>query len=174
MPYQLLADAVLLLHFAIVTFVVGGLVVVVAGNLRGWNWVNDFWFRVAHLMAIGIIVVQAWSGRVCPLTTLESWLRIRAGTPGYSKSFIGHWVQALLFYEAPARVFGLAYTVFGLAVLAACWRFPPRRWRHGTPSGVDPSTEESKEATAESSSAASPESDRYRGWKISFRSSERD
>ena len=33
--YQLLADAVLALHLGIVLFVIGGLLVVIAGNLRG-------------------------------------------------------------------------------------------------------------------------------------------
>jgi len=48
LPYQLLADAVLALHVAIVVFVVGGLVRVVTGNQRGWRWVNAWWFRLAH------------------------------------------------------------------------------------------------------------------------------
>jgi hypothetical protein len=130
-PYQLLADAVLVLHFVIVLFVIGGLVAVVAGNIRGWHWVNSLWFRLAHLAAIGVVVAQAWLGQVCPLTTVESRLRIQAGSPGYSKSFIEHWVQVVLFYEAPAWVFVLAYTTFGLLVLATWWRFPPRRGRHG-------------------------------------------
>ena len=129
MPYRLFADAVLLLHFASVLFVIGGLVAVGAGNIRGWRWVNRLWFRVAHLAAIGVVVAQAWLGQVCPLTTLESWLRVQAGGSGYSKSFIEHWVQAVLFYEAPTWVFALAYTTFGALVLAAWWRFPPRR-RH--------------------------------------------
>ena len=38
--YCLLADAVLLLHFAVVAFVVGGLVLVPVGNMRHWRWVN--------------------------------------------------------------------------------------------------------------------------------------
>ena len=129
-PYQFLADAVLLLHFGVVLFVIGGLVLVVVGNLRGWQWVNRLWFRLAHVLAIGIVVVQAWLGDVCPLTTLESWLRVKAGSPSYSKSFIEHWVQHLLFYEAPFWVFTLAYTVFGLLVLASWWYFPPRHKKH--------------------------------------------
>lgn len=129
-PYQLLADAVLLLHFGVVLFVIGGLVLVVVGNLRGWRWVNSLWFRLAHLLAIGVVVAQAWLGEVCPLTTLESWLRVKAGAPSYSKSFIEHWVQHLLFYEAPSWVFTLAYTVFGLLVLASWWYFPPRHKKH--------------------------------------------
>lgn len=127
MPYRLLADLVLATHFAVVSFVVGGLVLVVVGNRCGWPWVNRWWFRLAHLAAIAIVVAQAWLGVVCPLTTLESALRVKAGGAGYETSFIEHWLTRLLYYDAPAWVFTAAYTLFGLAVLAAWWRFPPRR-----------------------------------------------
>jgi hypothetical protein len=122
MPYRLLADIVLSLHFAIVVFVIGGLVLVLIGNWRGWPFVNAWWFRLAHLAAIGIVVAQAWLGIVCPLTTLENWLRAQADQPVYEASFIEHWFTRALFYEAPTW---LAYTLFGLAVVAAWWRFPP-------------------------------------------------
>jgi polyferredoxin len=127
MPYQLLADVVLATHFAVVLFVVGGLVAIVAGNLFGWRFVNTWWFRVAHLAAIAVVVAQAWLGIVCPLTTLESWLRTQAGEAAYETSFIEHWLTRLLFYDAPAWAFTAAYSLFGLAVVAAWWRFPPGR-----------------------------------------------
>ena len=127
MPYQLLADIVLVLHFAVVVFVVGGLIAVLVGNWLGWRWVNNLWFRLAHLAAIGYVVVQSWFGITCPLTTLESWLREQAGLPSYSESFIEHWVQGLLFYQAPFWVFALVYTVFGALVLLSWWFYPPRR-----------------------------------------------
>jgi hypothetical protein len=125
--YRLLADAVLALHFGIVLFVVGGLVLVAVGNWRRWGFVNRWWFRLAHLAAIGIVVAQAWLGVVCPLTTLESWLRSQAGDAGYQASFIEHWVGRALYYDAPAWVFTAAYTLFAAAVAAAWWYFPPRR-----------------------------------------------
>ena len=127
MPYQLLADAVLLLHFGVVLFVVGGLLVVLAGNGLRWHWVNEWWFRLAHLAAIAVVVVQAWLGQHCPLTTLESWLRPQAGGASYNTSFIEHWLQRLIYYEAPFWVFTAAYTGFALLVALAWWRFPPRR-----------------------------------------------
>ena len=124
--YSLLADLVLVLHVAIVFFVVSGLVLVVVGNLRGWRWVNGLWFRIAHLCAIVVVVAQAWLGMVCPLTTLEMWLRARAGALIYAGSFMAHWMQRLLYYDAPPWVFVLAYSLFGLLVLAIWLVFPPR------------------------------------------------
>lgn len=127
MPYQLLADAVLLLHFGVVIFVVLGLPVILLGNQLGWAWVNALGLRLAHLIAIAVVVLQAWLGQYCALTVLESFLRQQAGQAVYERSFIEHWVQRSLFYEAPFRVFVLVYTVFGALVAWAWWRFPPRR-----------------------------------------------
>lgn len=128
-PYRTLADIVLSMHVAIVAFVVGGLVLIVVGNVKRWAFVNAWWFRIAHVAAILIVVAQAWLGVVCPLTTLESWLRARAGEATYEASFIEYWLQRVLYYDAPAWVFTLAYTAFALAVLAVWWWFPPRRRR---------------------------------------------
>ena len=127
MPYQLLADAVLVVHFGVVLFVVGGLVVVLVGNWLRWGWVNQLWFRLAHLAAIAVVVLQAWLGQYCPLTTLESWLRVQAGSGAYETSFIEHWLQRLIYFQAPFWVFTAAYTAFAVLVLLAWWRFPPRR-----------------------------------------------
>lgn len=126
MPYHLLANAVLLTHIAFVAFVVGGLALIVVGNLRGWRWVNTLWFRVTHLAAILIVVAEALFGVVCPLTSLEVWLRTQAGESSYASSFMDHWLQQLLYYDAPAWVFTVVYLLFGLIVIAIWRYFPPR------------------------------------------------
>lgn len=135
--HRLLADAVLLLHFLVVVFVVGGLALVLVGNVRHWSWVNWLPFRIAHLAAIVVVAVQAWLGALCPLTILESWLREQGGEAGYSASFIEYWLQRMLFFEAPFWVFTVAYTVFGLLVVAAWFCFPPRRHRSSQGSADD-------------------------------------
>lgn len=129
LPYALLADVVLTLHFAVVVFVVGGALAVWLGNALGWRGANAPLFRWAHLAAIAFVVLQSWLGAHCPLTVLEVWLRAQARSAGYQASFIEYWVQRLLYFEAPAWVFALAYTLFGLGVLWLWWRFPPRPWR---------------------------------------------
>ena len=124
-PYQLLADLVLVLHVALVVFVVVSLVLILVGNLKAWRWVNARWFRLLHLAAIVLVVAEAWFGVTCPLTALEVWLRTKAQTDSYSGSFIEHWVSRALYYEAPSWVFTLGYSLFGLLVAAAWWYFPP-------------------------------------------------
>lgn len=132
--YLALANTVLVLHVGVVLFVVGGLLLIVLGHWRRrrrpgtWRCVDAWWFRLAHLAAIGVVVAESWYGVVCPLTTLEAWLRVRAGAPVYGGSgFVEHWLQRLLYYDAPAWVFTLGYTLFALLVVWAWWRFPPRR-----------------------------------------------
>lgn len=127
LPYQFLADLVLATHAVVVAFVVGGLALILIGNLRRWNWVNRLWFRLLHLAAIAIVVAEAWIGLTCPLTTLEMWLRARAQVSTYSGSFIEYWLQRILYFDAAPWVFAAGYSLFGLLVLATWWCFPPAR-----------------------------------------------
>ena len=125
LPYHLIADAMLSLHVAIVLFVVGGLVFIIVGNLRAWRWVNALWFRLTHLATVAIVIAEAWFGSVCPLTSLEMCLRFKAHATTYTGSFIEHWLQRILYFEAPAWVFTLVYSLFGLVVVVTWWYFPP-------------------------------------------------
>jgi hypothetical protein len=124
--YLLAADAVLVVHALFVAFVVAGLALIFTGKILGWSWVRHRGFRIAHLVAIGIVVVQSWLGAICPLTTLEMVLRSRAGDTTYGGSFIAHWLDALLYYQAPAWVFAVCYTVFGALVIAGWFWVRPR------------------------------------------------
>jgi hypothetical protein len=123
------ADLVLFAHVLVVLFIVGGLLLTIAGGLSGWRWVRNPWFRVAHLAAIIVVAAQSWFGMVCPLTHLEMALRGAAGGAVYSGDFIGHWLAALLYYRAPPWVFASAYSMFGLLVIATWWTIRPAPFR---------------------------------------------
>ena len=128
----LLADIVLVVHFLFVLFVVGGQCLIVAGWLLKWRWVTRRWFRFAHLGAIGFVMLEAWIGMVCPLTDFEKYLRRSAGQEPYGESFVGYWLNRLLFYIAPEWVFIVAYTLF-FALVALMWVvYPPAPRRAGS------------------------------------------
>jgi polyferredoxin len=124
--YLLAADVLLSLHILFVAFVVLGLLAVFAGAALSWAWVRNPLFRLAHLLAIFIVAVQAWFGIVCPLTTFEMALRARAGDVVYGGTFISHWLQELLYYAAPDWVFKAAYTAFALLVVISWLLIRPR------------------------------------------------
>ena len=127
--YRIAADLVVTFHFSYIAFVVFGLLAILLGLANGWRWVRNPRFRVAHLIAIAIVAVQALLGIVCPLTTLEKALRVQGGQESYPGAFIGHWAHRLTFYEAPGWAFTAAYALFGLAVLATFALAPPR-WQN--------------------------------------------
>jgi hypothetical protein len=118
-----LADVVLLIHFAFVLFVAGGLLLIWTGAAAGWQWVRSFWFRAAHLAAIVFVAGEALAGVWCPLTLWEAQLR---GAPA-EKSFVAQWIHRLMYYDFPEWAFTTAYVLFALAVAATFWLAPPAR-----------------------------------------------
>lgn len=121
----LLADLVLVVHFAFVAFVVGGLVAIWVGAARDWRCVRRFDFRIAHLAAICFVAIESIAGVMCPLTVWEDLLRGRESGTG----FIERGLHAILFYEFPPWVFTAIYIGFALVVIATFIFIPPRRRR---------------------------------------------
>lgn len=115
----LLADILLVIHVLFVGFVVLGLAAIYMGYFLHWHWVRNRLFRILHLLAIGIVVLQLWLGMICPLTIWEMRLREQAGAVVYYGSFIQHWLHKLLYWQAADWVFILIYTVFVAMVLAS-------------------------------------------------------
>lgn len=125
-----LADAVLIVHFLFVLFVVGGLLAIWIGAALGWVWVRNLRFRVLHLAAIFFVAAESLVGMACPLTVWEDFLR-NTGLGG--TSFMQRWVGRLIFYDLPEWIFTLAYVLFALAVLATFQLIRPRHARRDLP-----------------------------------------
>ena len=124
--YALAADLLLLSHALFVAFVVFGLLLVFIGKGLAWSWIRNPWFRLLHLISIGIVVFQSWLGIVCPLTSWEMTFRQKTGDAVYSGTFVSHWLETVLYYRAPEWVFVMVYTAFGLLVVASWFWAPPR------------------------------------------------
>jgi hypothetical protein len=110
--YALLADLVLVVHFAFALFVVfGGLLVVKKPAI--------VWLHVpAALWGVAI----EFGGWICPLTPLENRLRERAGEAPYTGDFVARYLMPVLYPEGLTReaqiVLGLAALAFNAAVYA--------------------------------------------------------
>jgi hypothetical protein len=123
----MLADLILVIHFAFVLFVAGGLPLVWVGAALDWRWVRNRRLRLAHLAAIVYVAAEAVIGVLCPLTVWEDALRgVRE-----EKSFVARWLHRLMYYEWPEWVFTTLYVTFALAVVATWWLVPPDRRGRG-------------------------------------------
>jgi hypothetical protein len=131
--FQTLADAILVLHALIVLFNVGALPVIWLGYCRGWRFVRDFSFRVVHLMLIGFVAAESALGAICPLTTWEDDLRLKAGVdPRYQGGYVAHWLHRLIFYELDEKFFTVGYGLFfALVLFTLVWikPCPPTWWK---------------------------------------------
>ena len=119
MLYRLAAEGVLLLHLAFIVFAVVG-----AAFVARWRWLI-----LVHLPAAAWGVFIELTGRLCPLTYAENYLRIRAGQAGYSESFIEHYLLALIYPSALTREVHsvLAGVVFVINAAIYGWLFYSRR-----------------------------------------------
>jgi hypothetical protein len=124
MLYRLGAEAVVLVHFSFIAFVLfGGLLA-----LR-WRWIV-----VAHLPAAAWGCLVELTGRICPLTYVENYLRSRAGQSGYPEGFIEHYFLPVIYPAGLTRQIQLvlAGVVVILNVVAYGWLL--RRFARGAQS----------------------------------------
>lgn len=119
----LLADALLVFHFAFVLFVVLSLPLVWIGAAAGWSWIRNRRFRLAHLAAIVFVAAESVLGMMCPLTVWEDVLRGRESGPG----FVARSIHRVMYYPLPEWTFAIAYLAFAALVAWTYYRIPPYR-----------------------------------------------
>jgi polyferredoxin len=127
--YLWLADIVVAVHLSYACFVLFGFLAILTGTALHWHWTRNLKFRVLHLVCTGVVGVEAVWGATCPLTVLENRLLRAGGEAGYQRSFAGHLMNDILFYDAPERVFSAIYIILTLVTL---WTFVPV-WRESRP-----------------------------------------
>lgn len=124
--YAIFADVILALHFLFVVFVVAGLIFIWCGYFFSWKWVRNFYFRLFHIVAMGFVLLQTLLGRACPLTLLEVELRLKAGDSDvYPGTFLGYWLEQIMYFNFPWWVFAVVYSLFFLAIILSIPLVPP-------------------------------------------------
>ncbi len=114
--WQVLADAVVVLHLAFIVFVV-------AGGLAVLRWPMLAWLHVPA--ALWGATVEFF-GIVCPLTPLENWLRQKAGLGAYASGFVERYIVPVIYPAALTReleiMLGVAVVTINVLVYAALVR----------------------------------------------------
>ena len=136
MLYTLVADLIVAIHIAYVVYVVGGLVAILIGAWRGRRWIRNPWFRVTHLLAILIVVVEIFLKLNCPLTTWENQARAAAQQPVDGSAFMDRLLTFILVGNAPGWFIDCLYYAFAVAIVAAFFLVPPR-WKRNRELAAD-------------------------------------
>jgi len=115
----LAADAVLLAHLAFILFALFG-----AALTARWRW-----FVFIHIPAAMWGFFIELTGRICPLTHLENFLRSKAGQSAYTESFLEHYLVAIIYPEGLTRElqYACAGAVVVINVAIYSWIFRRRR-----------------------------------------------
>ena len=99
---RILADIVVVFHFAFVLFVVLG------GILSLW-WRKIIWVHIPLALWGALVEFTGW---ICPLTPLERWLRLQGGGTAYRGEFIEHYILPILYPSGLTREIQLILGAF--------------------------------------------------------------
>jgi hypothetical protein len=120
--HRILADVVVVAHFAFILFVLcGGLLALHRG-----------WLCLLHLPAAAWGVFLEVSGGLCPLTPLENALRVRSGAAGYPGGFVEHYLLPVIYPADLTREVQLGLAALVVVVNVGVYACVARRaWRRG-------------------------------------------
>lgn len=103
--YSVFADAVIIVHFLFIAFVVAG------GLLVLWQ-PRIAWLHIPAAVWGAVIEFAGW---ICPLTPLENHLRLLGGGEAYSGDFIVHYIVPVIY---PAHLTVSTQYILGSLVIA--------------------------------------------------------
>ena len=117
---RLLADSLLILHFLWILFMLAGFPLAILLKIT--------WLRILHSLGLGMYLLLAILDWYCPLTIAEEFFR-RMEVPdfSYNGSFIGRWIESLIYIEswgAPLWIFRVLAALYLLVCISSWWWLP--------------------------------------------------
>ena len=124
---QLLAQAILAVHIAIAGFIIFGTVAIPLGARLGWPFVHVFWWRLAHLVAMGAVAVQKLLGNSCFLSVWERQLVDISNQVPHAAPAFQSFGEHVLYWNLPLWFFAWLYgLMFAFAIVM--WFVVPARF----------------------------------------------
>ena len=113
MSYRLMADIVVVIHFAFTIFVLLG------GILTIW-WRKVIWLHIPAAVWGALIEFAGW---ICPLTPMENRLRAKGGEAGYPGGFVEEYVLPVIYPAGLTRETQIILGIFVITVnLVIYWK----------------------------------------------------
>ncbi len=127
MLYKILADIIVVVHFAWILFMLVGFILTLYGFF--WKGFFDKWlFRTLHLFGIAYVSALAIMGKYCPLTLWENILRSKYdSTLTYPGSFMIHYAQRLVYPDVNPLIIRIPTTFIAVFTVAIFIIRPPKR-----------------------------------------------
>ena len=111
MLYKVLADLIVVIHFAWILFMLWGFFLTMCGFISvyvlrrekdRWRIFFDRWvFRTIHMGGILYVAIMTLLGIACPLTIMENGLREHYNPDlTYHGSFVVHYIEKIVYPEA--------------------------------------------------------------------------
>ena len=117
----MIADILLMFHFAIVLFITSGFFLIPIGYKLSWVWIKNLKLRICHSGMMIFVTLETLFGITCPLTLMENSLR----GINDSSSFISYWINQIIYWNFPSQFFIILYCVV-MAWTFLLWKlFPP-------------------------------------------------
>ena len=114
----LFSEIVLLFHFCIFLFIMLSFFLIPFGYYQKWEWVKNRYYRLIHLILMGIIFIETILGFMCPLTILENFLRNNIQI----NNKITQIIHQIMYWNLPTYQFIILY-LLSLLYLIFLWFF---------------------------------------------------
>ena len=117
----MIADIILMFHFAIIFFITFGFFLIPIGYSFDWIWIKNSKLRICHCGMMIFVTLETILGITCPLTLIENSLR----GINDSTSFISYWISQIIYWNFPTQFFIILYCIC-LVWTFLMWKiFPP-------------------------------------------------
>ena len=127
MLYKVLADIIVVIHFAWISFMLIGFILTLCGPF--YKRFFDWWlFRTLHLFGIVYVGLLALLREYCPLTILENMLRQKYNPElRYPGSFLVHYIEKLVYPDVNPSIILIPTAIIALFTVVVFIIKPPTK-----------------------------------------------
>lgn len=128
MAYKIFADAIIVVHFLYILFMLLGFLLTGYALFFREKFFDWWLFRSLHLLGIFYVVSLSILGKYCPLTILENELRLRYEAYSvYSGSFIVHYLEKLVYPDVNPLVIQIPTVFLAIFTIVVFIIKPPKK-----------------------------------------------